>query len=119
MISETLRRHPSVPFLNRICLEDFDVPDSNFRIKKGTGVMISVSGLHHNPNYYPDPDKFDPLRFTKENIAKRPPYTYLAFGEGPRYCIGKVTLKYCKKFCYMLEIILQERSLELYSRKLL
>lgn len=86
---ETMRKHPSVPFLNRICVEDYKIPDSDFCVKKGTGVMISVTGLHRDPDIFPNPEKFDPQRFTKENVAARTPYVYFPFGEGPRVCIGK------------------------------
>ena len=73
-------------------MEDFEIPDSNVKIEKGIRVIISVTGLHRDPNIYPDPDKFDPERFTKENIAKRSPYVYLPFGDGPRNCIGMLRL---------------------------
>ncbi|XP_058788782.1 uncharacterized protein LOC131662839 [Phymastichus coffea] len=86
--NETLRKHPSVPFLNRSCLEDWKIPDSNFTIRKGTGVMISVTGLQSDPDIFPNPEKFDPTRFSKENVATRSPYVYLPFGDGPRICIG-------------------------------
>ena len=89
MHTEALRKYPSVPFLNRMCVDDYKIPGSNFTIPKGMRVVISVSGLQGNPKYYPDPEKFDPERFTKENIAQRNSYVNLGFGDGPRHCIGK------------------------------
>lgn len=38
---------------------------------------------------FPEPEKFDPERFNKENINNIKQYSYLPFGEGPRICIGK------------------------------
>ncbi len=51
-------------------------------------VNINVQYIHHNPEYYPNPEKWDPERFMPENRDKLIPYTYMPFGIGPRNCVG-------------------------------
>ncbi|XP_012527388.1 cytochrome P450 6k1 isoform X2 [Monomorium pharaonis] len=88
VISETLRKYPPLPILNRICTKEIDLPTTNVRVPKGTLITIPLLGLHRDPSIYPNPDKFDPERFNADEIKKRHPYAYMPFGEGPRYCIG-------------------------------
>ncbi|XP_055697212.1 cytochrome P450 6a9-like [Phlebotomus papatasi] len=88
VINESLRKHPILDFLVRRCVQDYQVPGTKHVIDKGTLMIISVYGIHHDPEFYPDPDKFDPDRFTEENIKNRHPYAWLPFGEGPRICVG-------------------------------
>ena len=57
-------------------------------IGKGINVIIPVYAIHHDPRYYPEPNRFDPERFSEENKKTRPEGTYLPFGDGPRICIG-------------------------------
>lgn len=55
---------------------------------KGTQLWIPTYAIHHDPEFYPKPEVFDPERFTAEMQKERNPTTYLPFGEGPRNCIG-------------------------------
>lgn len=64
------------------------MPGTSIVIEKGVYVEIPVLGVHHDPEYYPNPDQFDPDRFDSEKAKYRNPMTWLPFGEGPRQCIG-------------------------------
>ncbi|XP_067009323.2 probable cytochrome P450 6a13 [Anabrus simplex] len=88
VISEVSRKYPAIGFLQRECTTPYDIPGTDVHLDKGTRVIIPVFGLHHDPQYFPDPEKFDPERFSENNKAKRHHYVYLPFGEGPRMCIG-------------------------------
>ncbi|XP_049788050.1 probable cytochrome P450 6a14 [Schistocerca cancellata] len=88
VVAETLRKYPPLPVLNRESNAVYKIPDSDVVLDKGTPVVIPVYGLHHDPEIYPDPERFDPERFSEEQKAQRHPYVYLPFGEGPRICIG-------------------------------
>lgn len=58
-------------------------------IPKGTLYVIPVFALHHDPDYFPSPEEFDPDRFASGGRQKsRHPYSYLPFGAGPRACVG-------------------------------
>ncbi|KAF2904570.1 hypothetical protein ILUMI_01617 [Ignelater luminosus] len=87
-LNETLRKYPPVPFLTRECNTPYKVPESDLTIENGTVVIVPILGIQRNPEYYPNPDKFDPERFSSENKAKRHAFTWLPFGEGPRACIA-------------------------------
>lgn len=57
-------------------------------IKKGIQVTIPTIGIHYDPNYFPNPEKFDPERFSEDEKSSIVPGSYMPFGVGPRNCIG-------------------------------
>jgi len=87
-LTETLRKVPVLPILDRVAGTDYVIPGTNITIEKGTTVYVPLLGLHMDPDVYPDPDHYDPERFSEENRKTRHPFMYLPFGEGPKYCIG-------------------------------
>ncbi|KAK0072230.1 hypothetical protein PV326_000290, partial [Microctonus aethiopoides] len=87
-VSETLRKYPPLGFLDRVANADYKVPNCDLIIEKGTPVFISMTGLHYDPQYFPNPDKYDPERFTEKNKKLRKSCVYFPFGEGPHICIG-------------------------------
>nr|WET52700.1 cytochrome P450 [Phaedon brassicae] len=102
VISETLRKYPAGFILTRTCVKDYKIEakcsnEVDFILDRGTLVSIPVAGIHMNPDYFPEPDKFDPDRFSEENRKKILPGSYLPFGSGPRNCIGsRFALLECK-----------------------
>ncbi|EFA04629.1 cytochrome P450-like protein [Tribolium castaneum] len=85
VIKETLRLYPSVPVIGRYLKEDTTFGDRVISAK--TNVAIFIYGIHRNPDYFPEPEKFIPERF--ENMTNLPPYAYIPFSAGPRNCIGQ------------------------------
>lgn len=83
-----MRKYPPLFNLTRLCTRDYKVEGTPYVLKKGQLVSIPVYAIHHDPEYYPNPSVYDPDRFTPEEEAKRSPYAYQAFGQGPRNCIG-------------------------------
>jgi cytochrome P450 family 6 len=87
--AESLRKHPPVAKIDRACTQPYIIPGTNIELEVGTSVSISIMGLHHDPKYYPQPEVFNPNRFTPAQKLTRSPYVFLPFGLGPRNCIGK------------------------------
>ncbi|XP_066154468.1 cytochrome P450 6a2-like [Euwallacea fornicatus] len=88
VVKETLRKYPVLPVLPRRCTKSYKIPDTDIIIEKGTMVHIPVIGIQWDPNYYPNPEEYNPENFSPEKIASRPDFTWMPFGEGPRQCIG-------------------------------
>ncbi|XP_030767023.1 probable cytochrome P450 6a14, partial [Sitophilus oryzae] len=88
VVNETLRKYPPVPFIPRYCTKDYHVPGTDVIIKEGTQVQIPAWGIQTDPEYFPNPEKFNPENFSAENKSKIPEMAFIPFGEGPRMCIG-------------------------------
>ncbi len=86
-VMEAMRLYPPVWLFARTAREDGVLP-SGWRVDAGRTVFVCPYALHRNPAYWPDPERFDPGRFSEENAAGRPRTAYVPFAAGPRQCIG-------------------------------
>lgn len=97
VMKETLRRYPPLPRATRKAGKDTEV--NGIAIAEGTEVHLSIYALHHNPQNYQDPERWNPERFMPENKDQLTPYAYLPFGTGPRNCVGMRFAYQEIKFC--------------------
>ena len=75
--------------MDRDCNKDVQI--NNLQIKKGVRVLFPIWAMHHNPEFFPEPESFIPERFLKSNNSSNSeviPFSYIPFGGGPRKCIG-------------------------------
>jgi cytochrome P450 len=88
VMKESMRLYPPAGGATREPIEDIEL--AGYAVPKGSNIAISSYAMHHNPELFPDPERFDPERFTPEREVQIPRYAYLPFGAGPRVCIGNV-----------------------------
>ncbi|KAJ8683825.1 hypothetical protein QAD02_019617 [Eretmocerus hayati] len=86
-IKESLRLYPPVATLLRYTPEEVQL--KNALIPADSHIMIHLYDTHRDPNFWPNPDIFDPDRFLPENARNRHPFSYIPFSAGLRNCIGQ------------------------------
>nr|WOK84215.1 cytochrome P450 [Thrips tabaci] len=89
IVRESLRKYSPVGILTRQPSEPIKIPDSDVVIDPSVMVWIPVWQAMHDPDIFPEPERFDPDRFTEEAKKTRHQYNYLPFGEGPRFCVAE------------------------------
>ena len=98
------------PFSTRCCTKDYQIPGTNFLVPKGTPVYIPILGFHMDPKLFPNPDKFDPERFSTENKGNIVTGSFIPFGQGPRMCLGKNYIR-MEGRCFLANLIRSFRIL--------
>ncbi|KAG5670375.1 hypothetical protein PVAND_000645 [Polypedilum vanderplanki] len=91
VISEALRFWPPAFATTRQCNKDYDMKLKDgkvIKIKDGDLILLPIYAIHHDERFFPNPEKFDPLRFSDENKESIALGSYIPFGSGPRVCIG-------------------------------
>lgn len=87
VIEEAMRVYPPAPGISIREAQEADEV-CGFKVTPRMQVLISPWVLHRHRRLWENPERFDPTRFTKEASEKRPRFSYLPFGGGPRVCIG-------------------------------
>jgi cytochrome P450 len=87
VLSEAMRLYPPAWAVARLALEDYRV--GPYTAPRGSIVLMSQWVTHRDPRWWPEPERFDPDRWTPEGEAGRPRFSYFPFGGGPRVCIGE------------------------------
>jgi cytochrome P450 len=86
VFQEAMRLYPPIWVVERRALADDVI--GGYHIPAGSTVAFSPYVTHRHPDFWPNPEGFDPDRFGPEQSARRAPYSYIPFGGGQRLCIG-------------------------------
>lgn len=86
VFKEAMRLYPPAFVVARRALRDVEA--GGRLIRKGELAMINIIGIHRSAEWFPEPERFDPERFTPEAEKALPKNAFMPFGAGPRVCIG-------------------------------
>ena len=87
VLSESMRLYPPAWAIGRRALKSFNA--MGYEISAGSVVLMSQYIMHRDERFFPEPERFDPERWTAESQAQRPKFSYFPFGGGARVCIGE------------------------------
>ena len=91
VIMESQRCNPAFGLMRKRCTEELELQGSDglsYRVKPDRRIVISIQSLHMDPDYWTDPQVFDPDRFGEERKQEIEKMAYIPFGDGPRMCVG-------------------------------
>jgi len=87
VLAESMRIYPPAWIIGRRALTDYQI--NGYHVPARSIILMSQYVMHHNPKYFPEPDRFDPERWRPEAREARPKFSYFPFGGGTRLCIGE------------------------------
>lgn len=93
VVTETLRKWPPTPMTDRLVTKPHYMitpersDEVGVQLDENDSVWFPIYAIHHDPEYFPEPERFDPERFNEEN-KNASMKAFLPFGLGPRNCIG-------------------------------
>jgi cytochrome P450 len=86
VVKESMRLYPPAWVMGREAIGECEV--GGYRMPAGTTAFMSQWVVHRDPRYHPDPERFEPDRWTAGYEEGLPRFAYFPFGGGPRQCIG-------------------------------
>ena len=86
LIEESMRLYPPAHSFNRQAIAEDSI--DGYSIPAGAHMLIQPYVVHRHPEFWHEPERFDPERFSPQSARDRHRYAYLPFGGGPRQCIG-------------------------------
>lgn len=87
VLAESMRLFPPAWAIGRRAIEECEI--GGYTVPAGSLVLMSQYVMHRDARYFPEPERFDPERWTPEARESRPQFSYFPFGGGPRRCIGE------------------------------
>jgi cytochrome P450 len=106
---EALRLIPPVPMIPRRAVKPFAF--NGYDVPAGAGVGVNILYTHMMPEHWPDPERFDPMRFSTQMSANRHKYAWVPFGGGAHMCLG-LHFAYMQAKAFLFRL-LSERRIEL------
>jgi cytochrome P450 len=87
VVAESIRLYPPAYAIGRRAIHEYRVGD--YVLPPGCLVLVSPFLQHRDARWFADPERFDPGRWTSDEVSKRPKFSYFPFGAGTRICVGE------------------------------
>ncbi len=87
VFAEAMRLYPPVWVTARTCVQPYEI--RGYAIPAGATLLAPQYAVHRDSRFFPEPERFDPSRFSAEGRASRPRLSYFPFGGGNRQCVAE------------------------------